>query len=101
MHKKFILSLLSSQILFTSLISLLGVVSSPAQAAQRVVLTTDGRSCISHPHGDISVVCTRVTKSQRNLIASRIKANTEVVSAQPCYGEGMMLLFSEEESNAA
>lgn len=100
MNKKFILSLLSSQIVFTSLMSVLGIVNSPAHAAQRVFLTTDGRSCISHPHGGISVVCTRVSESQRKLIASNV-TDTKVVSANPSEGEGMMLQFSEEESNAA
>ena len=80
--------------------SVLGIVNSPAHAAQRVLLTTDGRSCISHPHGGISVVCARVSQSQRKLIASRA-TDTQVVSANPSEGEGMMLDFTEEESNAA
>lgn len=80
--------------------SVLGVVNSPAQAAQRAFQTTDGRSCISHPHGGISIVCTR-WQNPKNQVASRPEADTEVISAKPSEGEGMMLDFTEEESNAA
>ena len=100
MNKKIVLSLLSSQIIFTSLMSVLGIVNSPAQAAQRVFQFSDGRSCIRHPHGGTSIVCTR-SQSKNNLVASRPKTDAEVISAQPSNGEVMMLEFTEEESNAA
>lgn len=68
MNKKFLLTLLSSSTIFTSLMSTLTVVH-PAYAAatmtQRLVHTNDGRTCITHPHGNTSFVCIR--DSERKL----------------------------------
>ena len=49
----------------------------------------------------MGIVCTRVSERERKLIASRVKADTQVVSAQPSNGEVMMLKFSEKESDEA
>jgi hypothetical protein len=97
MNKKLILNLLSTSTIFTSLMSTLAMVN-PAHAAQRLVHTPDGRSCITHPHGGHSFVCIRA--SQIDKVSSSTPAST-VTSVQPADKNIAMLNFTEEESNAA
>ncbi|BAU04559.1 MULTISPECIES: hypothetical protein [Nostocales] len=101
MNKKFLLTLLSSSTIFTSLMSTLTVVH-PAYAAatmtQRLVHTNDGRTCITHPHGNTSFVCIR--DSERKLGAPPVPASA-VISAQPSDSKVAVLNFTDEESDAA
>ncbi len=54
MNKKLILNLLASSSIFTSLMSTLGIIN-PAHASvnlnQRLMHTSDGRTCITNLHG--------------------------------------------------
>ncbi|MBW4561717.1 MAG: hypothetical protein KME32_11285 [Mojavia pulchra JT2-VF2] len=96
MNKKLILSLLSSSAIFTSLMSTLAMIS-PAQAAQRLIHTPDGRSCITHPHGSTSFVCIRGSQTDK---VSRTPTS-ETISVQPADKNIAMLDFTEEESDDA
>lgn len=102
MNKKFILTLLSSSTIFTSLMSTLAVIN-PAHAAavtttQRMTHTTDGRTCITHPHGNDRFVCIR--DSERNPKAAPV-SKPMVIKAQPSDRKVAMLNFTEAESDAA
>jgi hypothetical protein len=98
MNKKFILSLLASPTIFTSLMSVIGVVA-PAHAASPIIRFKDGQACIKHPHIDYNrFVCTKV--AQRNIdprYASASKFNS-VNSSSEKVGS---LTFSESDSDAA
>ncbi|PMB11166.1 hypothetical protein CEN49_02285 [Fischerella thermalis CCMEE 5273] len=98
MNKKFLLALLSSPVVFTSLVSTLGV-ANPAHATQPVIRMKDGEACIKHPHGGYTFVCTRV--SQKDLASRRSTPTSTVSSAQSSSEKIAMLDFTEEESNAA
>lgn len=97
MNKKLILSLLSSSTIFASLMSTVAIVN-PAHAAQRLIHTKDGRSCITHPHGGTTFVCIRVSQANQ---ASRPKPGETLSSMQPSDSNIAMLDFTEEESDAA
>lgn len=97
MNKRFLLALLASPTIFTSMMSIVGVFN-PVQATQKAMHTNDGRACISHPHGGYTFVCIR--ESKNNLVARSTPA-TSVNSVQPSNDKITMLDFTEEESDAA
>jgi hypothetical protein len=98
MNKRFLLALLASPTIFTSMMSIIGVFN-PAHAAVRVLHTADGRVCVTHPHGGYTLVCIRETK--RNQLALATPA-AKVSTSQSSYdGKITELNFTEEESDAA
>ncbi|AFZ61156.1 hypothetical protein H6G54_28935 [Anabaena cylindrica FACHB-243] len=101
MNKKLILNLLASSSIFTSLMSTLGIIN-PALASvnlnQRLMHTSDGRTCITNPHGLKDFVCIR--DSERDPKAAPAPKSM-VLSAQPSDSKIAELNFTEEESDAA
>ncbi|MFH7029206.1 MAG: hypothetical protein ACHBN1_28385 [Heteroscytonema crispum UTEX LB 1556] len=98
MNRKFLLALLSSPTIFTSMMSILGVVN-PAHAAQPVLRLKDGTACIHHPHaGYKTFVCMRTGQTNQ---MSRSTPASGVNAQQPSDQNIAMLNFSEEESNKA
>lgn len=101
MNRKFLLTLLSSSAVFSSLMSTLTAIH-PAHASvtitQRLIHTDDGRTCITHPHGNNVFVCIR--DSERNPKAAPIPKSM-VISAQPSDSNVTALDFTDEESAAA
>ena len=76
MNRKLVLNLLSSSSIFVSLMSTLGVIN-PAHAAmtQRLTHTSDGRTCITHPHASYKTpVC--IKDSERNPNAPPVRSTT-------------------------
>ncbi|MBW4631729.1 MAG: hypothetical protein KME30_07440 [Iphinoe sp. HA4291-MV1] len=99
MNRKLILNLLSSSSIFVSLMSTVGIIN-PAHAAgmtQRLSHTSDGRTCITHPHGGYTLVC--IKDSERNPKAPPVRSTT--VTTNKSDQNVAMLNFTEEESNAA
>ncbi|MEC4817591.1 MAG: hypothetical protein SAK29_30620 [Scytonema sp. PMC 1069.18] len=99
MNRKLVLNLLSSSTIFTSLMSTLAVIN-PAHAVtttQRLMHTSDGRTCITHPHGNYAFVCIR--DSERQPSAPSVRSTTLAVGKTD--KNIAMLNFTEEESNAA
>jgi len=99
MNKKFLLNLLSSPVLFTSMLSMV-MMGNPAHATQRstqVIYTADGQACVHSPHGSYPtpLICIRRT----NTVAS--KSTALVASSQVATNDPAKLEFSEDESNAA
>lgn len=99
MNKKLILNLLSSSVIFTSLMSTLVIVN-PAQAnQQKLIHTRDNQTCITNPHaGGAKFICIRDRDRSSN--AKPIESETLVTSGVS-NDEVAMLDFSEEESDAA
>lgn len=102
MNKKFLLNLLSSPTVFTSMLSMV-MLTQPAHASLRateVIKTPDGRVCVHSPHGayPTPLVCIRQTNNT-NAVAS--KSTQVVTSNQATPTDPAKLEFSEEESNAA
>ncbi|KOP25408.1 hypothetical protein AMR41_18630 [Hapalosiphon sp. MRB220] len=96
MNKKLALALLASPTIFTSLLSIIGIVN-PAHAASPVMRLKDGEACIRHPHVSYDrFVCIRASKvDPRYSTASKFNAvnfSSDKVA---------MLNFTEEESDAA
>lgn len=101
MNKKFILILLSSSTVFTSLMSTLSVIS-PAHAVearleQKLIHTRDNKTCITNPHGHHNFICIR--DSERSPGAKPVVSQTVVTGASNT--NVAMLDFTEEESDAA
>ncbi|MEI2578055.1 hypothetical protein [Scytonema sp. PRP1] len=99
MNRKLVLNLLSSSTVFASLMSTLGIIN-PAHAAtttQRLMHTNDGRTCITHPHGNYAFVC--IKDSERKPGAPPVRSTT--VTTGTSEQNVAMLNFTEEESNAA
>lgn len=101
MNKKFILILLSTSTVFTSLMSTLSLIS-PAHAVekrleQKLIHTRDNRTCITNPHGHHNFICIR--DSERNPGAKPVVSQTVVNGATNT--NVAMLDFTEEESDAA
>ena len=101
MNKKLILNLFASSSIFTSLISTLGIIH-PAHASvnltQKLIHTSDGRTCITNPHGLKDFVCIR--DSERDPKAAPAPTSM-VISAQPSDSRVKELNFTDEESEAA
>ena len=98
MNRKFILSLLASPTVFTSLMSVFAVVS-PAHAASPIIRLKDGTACIQHPHiGYNKFVCTRVT--QQN-IDSRYASASKFNAVNSSSEKVASLNFTESDSDAA
>ncbi|WP_407891262.1 hypothetical protein [Scytonema sp. NUACC26] len=99
MNRKLVLNLLSSSTIFMSLMSTLAIIN-PAHAAtttQRLMHTKDGRTCITHPHGNYTLVC--IKDSERKPGASPVSSTT--ITTGKSDQNVAMLNFTEEESNAA
>ncbi len=98
MNKKLKLALLASPTIFTSLMSMVGVVN-PAHAASPVIRMKDGQACVRHPHVSYNkFVCIRGTQTNQ---ASHSTPTSQVNSAQPSDKNIAMLDFTEAESNKA
>ncbi|OUL27211.1 hypothetical protein BV378_11220 [Nostoc sp. RF31YmG] len=102
MNKKFLLHLLSTPTVFTSMLSMV-MMGHPAHAALRsteVIYTADGRACVHSPHGayPTPLVCIRRSKNN-NAVAAQ---STQVVASnQATTSDATKLEFSEAESNGA
>ena len=97
MNKKLKLALLASPTIFTSLMSMVGVVN-PAHAASPVIRMKDGQACVRHPHVSYNkFVCIRGT--QTNQVPAT--PTSQVNSAHPSDKNIAMLDFTEAESNKA
>jgi hypothetical protein len=98
MNKKFILSLFASPTVFTSLMSVLGVMT-PAHAATPVIRLNDGTACIRHPHIAYNqFACTRVSQRQ---IDPRYATSSKFNAANSSSEKVASLTFSENDSDAA
>ncbi|WP_033365019.1 hypothetical protein [Mastigocladopsis repens] len=96
MNRKFVLSLLSSPVLFSSILSL-GMMTQPARANQTVNPAANNLSCVRSPHqATPRLTCSRVNNT----------AGSSVVEfAAPSQGEQNQIAeeleFTDEESEAA
>lgn len=98
MNKRFILSLLASPTVFTTFMSILGVVN-PAHAATPVIRFKDGTACIRHPHIAYNkFACTRVSQTQ---IDPRYATSSKFNAANSSSEKVASLTFSESDSDAA
>jgi hypothetical protein len=101
MNKKFLLYLLSTPTVFTSMLSMV-MMTQPAHASLRsteVIYTPDGRACVNSPHGAYPTPLVCIRQSQNNAVAG--KSTQVVASNQGIPGDAAKLEFSEEESNGA
>lgn len=97
MNRKLALALLASPTIFTSLLSVVGVVT-PAHAVSPVIRFKDGEACIRHPHISYDqFVCIRTSQKVDPRYASASKFNAVNSSSDKV----AMLNFTEEESDAA
>lgn len=98
MNKRFILTLLASPTVFTTFMSILGVVN-PAHAATPVIRFKDGTACIRHPHISYNkFACTRVSQTQ---IDPRYANSSKFNAANSSSEKVASLTFSESDSDAA
>jgi hypothetical protein len=98
MNKKFILSLLASPTIFTSLMSVIGVVT-PAHAASPIIRFKDGQACIRHPHVNYKqFVCTKVAGTN---VDPRFATASKFNSVNSSSEKVTSLTFSEQDSDAA
>lgn len=98
MNRKFILSLLASPTIFTSLMSVVAVVS-PAHAASPVIRFKDGTACIHHPHVSYDkFVCTRVAQKD---IDPRYASSSKFNAVNSSSERVASLKFSDSDSDAA
>jgi hypothetical protein len=108
MNRKFSLALLSSPLLFSSMLSLV-MMTQPARAEQTVNSTQSSLSCAKNPHSATSnLVCVRVSKtvassSGRTTATSSSSSVVEFTApqAQQDPNEPGEFKFTEEESDAA
>ncbi|BAY07105.1 hypothetical protein [Calothrix sp. NIES-2098] len=101
MNKKFLLHLLSTPTVFTSMLSMV-MLTQPAHASLRsteVIYTPDGRACVHSPHGAYPTPLVCIRRSKSTPIASN---STQVVASnQGTPSDPAKLEFTDEESNAA
>ena len=95
MNKRFLLTLLSSQIVFGSVMSMI-MMTKPAHATPSVNQVGTHTACVEHPHiATHKLVCIRVS----NTPASTPKQQVNAVSSQP--NQIAELQFSDQESDEA
>ena len=98
MNKKLKLALLASPTIFTSLLSMVGVVN-PAHAASPVIRMKNGEACVKHPHISYhKFVCMRVAQTNQ---VSNFTPTSNVNAVQPSNKNIAMLNFSEADSDKA
>lgn len=96
MNKKFLLTLLSTPVVFTSLMSMV-VMSRPVQAVQTVDSTGTRLSCVSHPHtATPQMVCIRVNNNTPTVTSTN---GVKVAQANP--NQITELKFTDAESDEA
>lgn len=96
MNKKFVLTLLSTPVLFASMLSMV-VVTHPASANQTVKPSESKLSCVRNPHSPSPrLVCTRISKA--NTVTPKVEVN-KTQNTNPV--DGTELEFTEEESDTA
>ncbi|MBW4503775.1 MAG: hypothetical protein KME57_30500 [Scytonema hyalinum WJT4-NPBG1] len=94
MNRKFVLTLLSSPVLFASMLSL-AMMTQPARANQTVNPAANNLSCVRSPHqANPSPTCTRV----KNTAGSSVEFAAPQGDQNKAAGE---LKFTDEESEAA
>jgi hypothetical protein len=97
MSKKFILTLLSSSTIFTSLMSTLAIINPAHAMEQKLIHTQENKTCITNPHGGHNFICIR--DSERSPQAKPISSAT---IAQGKSDINIATLdFTEAESDAA
>jgi hypothetical protein len=74
MSKKFILTLLSSSTIFTSLMSTLAIINPAHAMEQKLIHTQENKTCITNPHGGHNFICIR--DSERSPQAKPISSAT-------------------------
>lgn len=95
MNRKFILALLSSPVLFSSIISTV-MMTNPAHASLAVQNAGTRVACIQNPHSvNRNMVCERVS----NTPASKVKPAVKVAQVQP--NQITELQFTDAESDEA
>ena len=98
MNKKLKLALLASPTIFSTLMSVVGVVN-PAHAYSPIIRMKDGEACIRHPHVSYDkFVCMRVTQPDK---VSQSTPTSKVNSVQQSNKNVAMLNFTEAESDKA
>jgi hypothetical protein len=97
MNKKFILTLLSTSTIFTSLMSTLAIVNPAHAMEQKLIHTQDNKTCITSSHGGHNFICIR--DSERSPQAKPITSAT-IAQAKSDINVAM-LDFTEEESDTA
>ncbi|TBR59525.1 hypothetical protein B4U84_00875 [Westiellopsis prolifica IICB1] len=98
MNKKLALALLASPTIFTSLLSVIGIVN-PAHAASPVIRLQDGEACIKHPHVSYDrFVCIRTSKKD---LDPRYSSASKFNAVNFSNDKVAMLNFTEEESDTA
>ncbi|BAY44214.1 hypothetical protein SAMD00079811_18100 [Scytonema sp. HK-05] len=96
MNRKFVFTLLSSPVLFASMLSL-AMMSQPARANQTVNPATNNLSCTSSPHKPTPrLTCSRVNNASGSSVvefAAPQQGNQNLIAEE--------LQFTDEESEAA
>ena len=95
MNRKFVLTLLSSPVLFASILSL-AMMTQPARANQTVNPAANNLSCVRSPHqANPSPTCTRVKNTAGSSVefAAPQQGNQNLIAEE--------LQFTDEESEAA
>lgn len=96
MNKKFLLTLLSTPVVFTSLMSMV-VMSKPVQAVQTVDSTGTRLSCVPHPHtATARMVCIRVSNNTPTVTSTN---GVKVAQANP--NQITELKFTDADSDEA
>ncbi|MBD2570700.1 hypothetical protein [Anabaena lutea] len=97
MNRKFILALLSSPVLFTSMLSMV-MMARPAHASQTVTPVGTHLSCVRSPHSaTVRQVCIQVD----NVTPTTVKPNIELAQVQPAQNQSDELEFTDAESDEA
>ncbi|WP_083389617.1 hypothetical protein [Trichormus sp. NMC-1] len=97
MNRKFILALLSSPVLFTSMLSMV-MMARPAHANQTVTPVATHLSCVRSPR---SASVRQVCIQGDNVTPTTVKPNMELAQVQPGQNQADELEFTDAESNEA
>lgn len=97
MNKKFVLALLSSPVLFMSMLSMV-MMARPVHASQTVTPVGTHLSCVRSNH---SATVRQVCISVDNTTQSRVKPTMQLAQVQPAQNQPDELEFTDAESDEA
>jgi hypothetical protein len=97
MNRKFILALLSSPVLFTSMLSMV-MMARPAHANQTVTPVRTHLSCVRSPH---SATVRQVCIQADNVTPTTVKPDMKLAQVQPAQNQSDELEFTDAESDEA
>ncbi|MBD2693495.1 hypothetical protein [Anabaena catenula] len=97
MNRKFILALLSSPVLFTSMLSMV-MMGRPVHASQTVTPVGTHLSCVRSPHSaNVRQVCIQAD----DVTPTTVKPDMKLAQVQPAQNQSDELEFTDAESNEA